>query len=156
MCDEKKTQNPSSYVVVHHKMCEESDQKHNMTSHVRSWESYRFKERSQYTGKSLTCHYIFYKYPIPVPAWYWLARRTKPPGWCQDQAVMFKSQLTEQHWSWPISKSKWGNWVIMSPSSTQETEVKQNFTCTHIQSCNKQAEGKLHFILNLLLHKQSI
>jgi hypothetical protein len=44
----------------------------------------------------------------------------------------------------------------MSAGSTQETEVKQNFTSTQIQSCNKQAEGKLHFILNLLLDKQSI
>jgi hypothetical protein len=53
--------------------------------------------------------------------------------------------ITDQDWSWPISKSKWGSWVIMSASRSQETEVQQNFTSTHIQSCNKQAEGKLSF-----------
>jgi hypothetical protein len=98
MCDEKKTQNPSSYVVVHYKMCEESDQKHNMTSDVRSWESYGFKEPSQYTGKSLTCHYIFYKYPIPVPAWYGLQEEKNPwvmpgPSW------YVQKPLTDQNWS---------------------------------------------------------
>jgi len=72
--------------------------KHNMTSHVRSWESYRFKEPSQYTGKSLTCHYIFYEHPIPVPAWFGLQEEKKPrvmpgPSWYVQKPT------TDQHWS---------------------------------------------------------
>jgi hypothetical protein len=68
--------------------------KHNMTSHVRSWESYGFKEPSQYTEKS----YNFFKYPIPVPAWYRLQEEKKPrvmpgPSWNVQKPI------TDQDWS---------------------------------------------------------